>query len=270
MNLDRRQVRPPIVVKTHWDKVAHLARIAPPFKGKTAADGIRGGIIAVEGDDQSAVSGLSAWLGNHLGHMPEYCVRTAQGPKLPEDGSASTIQDYHILITDWLNKSKKIIEFITTKPPGESHDEAQVAPDQDVKMTTVERTPLVILERYQIYASDAFASRVRIDDVYSPYDHWQWMSTMWRDTVGPDVTIYIKDIPAEEVGSTDRLVNVKEDTHVITLIRKRLAGGVAKPDDKDLRRLAFEIGESVRGIARAKEDETPTVPEAKPETPAAS
>ena len=52
--------------------------------------------------------------------------------------------------------------------------------------------PVALVPRYQLTLTDAAASAVPIVDEYSPTDHWQWMATLWRGVVGPDVTVDVR------------------------------------------------------------------------------
>lgn len=235
-------------------KIVTLSRISPPHQldnPRSLTPRVRGAVIAVEGDNQEAVSEVVKWLGETLGHMPEYCVRTAQGPKLPELGRDLLISDYLSLMTDWHPKSREIISFITNAPVAQEADaqsnETTMSPPNLKNEGCI---PIVLLERYQLFASNTFACKIPITDNYSPIDHWQWMATLWRDTVGPDVTVYIKD----ENGDDDADVEVKKDVRCITVKRKKTLGaGGVKLGEAELRRLAFEIGEWARLLGKAKE-----------------
>ena len=256
MSGEPKSVEAMVAMMPHLAKISILGRIAPPLKHAIvqSADLVpRGAIIVVEGDDQVAVKELAAWLGDYLGRKTEYCVRVAQGPKLPSGGTA-TIQDYLQLMLDWHDKGKKMIDFITNPPnapPSQSSTTEPKDTQEDTSMVidTPPRIPLIVLERYQIYASDTFAAKIAIKDNYSPVDHWQWMATMWRDIVGPNITVYLKDTPAEEISPGLKMVEVKEDVKCVTVVKKM----GAKTEDKELRRLAFEIGELVGAMQGEKE-----------------
>ncbi|KAK7613967.1 hypothetical protein JOL62DRAFT_630824 [Phyllosticta paracitricarpa] len=64
------------------------------------------------------------------------------------------------------------------------------------------RTPILILPTFTLSAANAWAARIPIADAYSPADHWQWLATLWRGIVGPDVTVYVADAPAAPSGPT--------------------------------------------------------------------
>ncbi|KAF1951041.1 hypothetical protein CC80DRAFT_509173 [Byssothecium circinans] len=126
-------------------------------------------------------------------------------------------------------------------------------------------TPVILLPTYQLHASDTYASKIPIQDVYSPMDHWQWMATLWRGTVGPDLTIYVKSEGKEgndRVGSGGavngngngnggrekaKVVEVNEEGKFLTVVRENGAKGFR---EAALRRVGFEVGEWVRGLGR--------------------
>ena len=115
-----------------------------------------------------------------------------------------------------------------------------ISSSQDSSNTT---KPVIILPTYQLRASDIYTSRVPIDDSYSPTDHWQWMATLWRGTVGPDLTIYVKSsVKGEEVR---RAVELNEEARCLTVCREG-----AGFEGSALRRVGFEVGEWIQGIGR--------------------
>ncbi|MCJ1235927.1 hypothetical protein MMC14_003901 [Varicellaria rhodocarpa] len=52
--------------------------------------------------------------------------------------------------------------------------------------------PIALLPHYQLSLTDTSASSLPIADSYAPIDHWQWMATLWRGIVGPDITIVVR------------------------------------------------------------------------------
>jgi hypothetical protein len=52
--------------------------------------------------------------------------------------------------------------------------------------------PIALVPHYQLTTVDSAAIDLPINDSYSPLAHWQWLATLWRGCVGPDVTIVIK------------------------------------------------------------------------------
>ena len=121
--------------------------------------------------------------------------------------------------------------------------------------------PVALVPRYQLTLTDAAAAAAAIADEYSPTDHWQWVATLWRGTVGPDVTVDVR-APAPDnaenggggggggVGleggkavSGAQAVDVKLAEARAVLIRGEGKGRVS---ESALRRVGFEVGEWLR------------------------
>ena len=124
-------------------------------------------------------------------------------------------------------------------------------------------TKVLLIPNYSLHTSNAFALRIPIgaSDPYSPADHWQWTATQWRGIIGPDLTIYVRDIgvggseSAAAGGSVDvGCVEGRADVGVICVGRK-VSGeekdGKGEIEPGVLRRLGFEVGEWVRGFFAA-------------------
>ncbi|KAF2200506.1 hypothetical protein GQ43DRAFT_373670 [Delitschia confertaspora ATCC 74209] len=238
-------------------KIRVLGRITPPLKepGPTSpANQVRGAILAVEGDDLAAIGELSTWLKDFLEKDKEYHPRIAQPPTMSgEDKKDVTFEDYLDLIREWHAKSREMIEFITTpmSPPAISNSTDSNSTNSNASShsepsnahVSTSPKPIVILPTYQLHASNVYTSRIPITDAYSPTDHWQWMATLWRGTVGPDLTIYVESGERKE-GGTSKLVEVDDQVRYLT-VRKEKG---ARFEDSALRRVGFEVGEWVRGI----------------------
>jgi hypothetical protein len=52
--------------------------------------------------------------------------------------------------------------------------------------------PIALVPHFQLSTVDASAIAMPIVDSYSPLAHWQWLATLWRGCVGPDVSVVIK------------------------------------------------------------------------------
>lgn len=52
--------------------------------------------------------------------------------------------------------------------------------------------PIALVPHFQLTTVDASSISMPISDGFSPPAHWQWFATLWRGSVGPDVTIVIK------------------------------------------------------------------------------
>lgn len=90
------------------------------------------------------------------------------------------------------------------------------------------------------------------------------MATLWRGVLGADLTIYVKDEEGAAGGGAGSApgnagvastaaakgVEVNEGARVIVLRREKgAAEGMV--EEKSLRRLGFEVGEWIRGVAVA-------------------
>ncbi|KAI9659635.1 MAG: hypothetical protein M1831_003716 [Alyxoria varia] len=244
-------------------KMKVLGRISPPFKGaktSSSSDTVRGAVIAVEGDNQGVVNAVVRWLEEYLGRGKELSVKTAKGPGAPETGKTILLLDYLHLIHDWHNKSKEMIETITK--PVEAPEEPQPDKDDDDKdaatttaatSTTRSRIPVVILQHYQLFTCNSWACRIQVEDAYGAPEHWQWIATLWRGIIGPDITIYVKDANAEEMAK-EKDVELREDIRAIVVRREKGPGPLqGDVEDKSLRRLGFEVGEWIRSVSRPRD-----------------
>jgi hypothetical protein len=246
-------------------KIKVLGRITPPFKqpGPTSpAIQIRGAVIAIEGDDITAVYQLARWLRDDLAKAQELHPRLEEPPRVPEGESQVSFQDYLDLIKEWHVKSESMKEFITTPvDPAESKEDKDDKDDKEKKKRKEtgesnsaskgkgsghsEKIPVAILPTYQLHASNVFTSRIPIQDAYSPTDHWQWMATLWRGTIGPDLTIYIHTPEPKEQAQSGKLVDVNYEVRCLTVRREK--GADFEP--AALRRVGFEVSEWVHDVA---------------------
>jgi hypothetical protein len=256
------------------NKIKMLGHISLPYKETMPSSPIshsRGAIIAVEGDDVAAVNELSIWLNERLTKDTEsdYRPRIADPPMVPKDKDV-TFEDYLDLIKEWHGKSKEIITYITTPVESSSLSQYTVMPDKDcnIKDLNPDRKdsatpsdspapeaatssspavdysnikPIIILPTFQFAASVAYASRIPIQDAYSCTDHWLWMATLWRGTVGPDLTIYVKTHEKEAGGCKPQM---NEVIRCLTIGKER----DGKFTDADLRRVGFEVNEFIKGM----------------------
>ena len=254
-------------------KIKTLARIAPPL-GRDA----KGVVIAVDGEEVA--------VGQVVGFLKEMLEsrETAKIFRLANevrDGERSggdaekTYDEYHALVQGYLQLSKEVKEFIShplaTAPPQSSRDELSPSPvspktipgprtrsaQESADLTAAKGIPIAIIPRYQLSQADTFACSIPIADAYSPADHWQWMASLWRGVVGPDLTIAIRpnvvDTPPNTGNPRARgkagrsgvaAVEVRlEDAKAILLT----AGEDGEIGEGSLRRVGFEVGEWVRG-----------------------
>ncbi len=146
----------------------------------------------------------------------------------------------HVVIQDWLRKSRQITKFITTIPnPPSPHPPPNHNPNPHPKILPIALLPT----GFSLTTSDYFAVKCPINDSYAPIDHWQWMATLFRGIVGPDLTVYVTRAGREEVQRWGG-VDIKSDCAAIVV----RVGEAGKMDEKTSRRLGFEVVEFVRGV----------------------
>ncbi|KAF2994055.1 hypothetical protein E8E13_001668 [Curvularia kusanoi] len=261
-----RSVEAMVLSVPYQARIKLLGRICAPLKdpGPTSpAVQTRGAIIAVEGDDIKAIQDLTGWLNDFLAKDDEYSSRIAEPPRGPVDNKKDvTFQDYLDLIKDWHGKSEEITRYITTPvsqsaavsskeemPDTPDRKDSATPPRSEARSTSPSATtsslftpsisskrPVIILPTFQLHASVAYASRIPIQDAYSPTDHWQWMATLWRGIVGPDLTLYVKSYDAKETPQ-GKMVDLDDQVRCLTVMKAQ-----GKPfADATLRRVGFEV-----------------------------
>ena len=170
-------------------------------------------------------------------------------------------------IMSWHAKSAEMVKHITTSPVGGRRINAPLTPLEsgregvalnshetgtdstalwqdvtaDEKQQRGGKIPVALVAGgFSLSISDRFACRVPITDSYAPVDHWQWMATLWRGIVGPDLVVYVRSATEEELG---KLQAVELKTPGIMMVRVHENTGLS---EKTERRLGFEIVEWVR------------------------
>jgi hypothetical protein len=204
---------------------------------------------------------------------------TASTPSTSSSAASDPFIAYLETIHFWHEKSSEIKHFSTTDPTLLPPPPQSVSPTTnpplgitaDLASPTLSsvpppsaspkpRIPVALLPSgFSLTTSDSFASSIPINDAYAPVDHWQWMATLWRGIVGPDLTVYVKAIvpnDRERMEEMSRYGNVEIRNDCAAIIvrvetREGKAGdmrmGEVKVEDKILRRLGFEVLEFVRG-----------------------
>ncbi|KAI9684872.1 MAG: hypothetical protein M1822_005521 [Bathelium mastoideum] len=261
-------------------KISLLGKIAPPLKSIISTTALettnsrngpekyaRGAVVAIEGDTQEAVQHLAKWLFANLGDSRDLHVKGIDGVEVPvkpnelEEGEVTptnkiskeaSLDDYLKVITSWHRTSQDMIKFVrgawfrfrdgSVQSCGAGEASNGIVEEEEKQQVT----PVVIVPSYQLFASDAYASHVPISDAYSPADHWQWMATLWRGTVGPDITVFVKDCGPEEMAR-ERFFEVKEEMKCL-IVRRDRDKEDGRIDQPALRRVSFEIAEWVRAI----------------------
>lgn len=162
-----------------------------------------------------------------------------------ETTSGDSFIEYLSIISEWHKKSPEITKYITTTPsPPATSSHSLGGGDPHAPSPAPETIPIALLPQgFSLSASDAHALRIPINDSYAPVDHWQWMATLWRGIVGPDLTVYVKRVDREEMGRHGS-VEVRGDCAAI-VVRVLDAG---RFDERTARRLGFEVLEIVRSV----------------------
>jgi len=253
------------------NKIKVLYKISPPLaqSGPTSpAQRIRGAVVAVEGADKALLTEIGAFLNDYLSKDTSCAVRNWSASKADEqkastqttdtemtDGESSSSKtlvadlhpaqdpfvEYLSLISEWHKKSQEITEFITN-PPSNSSVDTEPSSIAGAPSLTSKIIPIALLPLgFSLTASDDFASRIPINDSYAPVDHWQWMATLWRGIVGPDLTIYAKRVDKDEM---ERFGGVEVRGDCKGIVVRVLE--TEKMDEKTARRLGFEVIEWVR------------------------
>ncbi|KAL9586841.1 MAG: hypothetical protein Q9212_000659 [Teloschistes hypoglaucus] len=293
-------------------KIRILANISPPLADPSPASPAfetRGFIIAIDGQEAAAVEQITTYLRTVFAHSNS--VKVFQSPATAEESKESetaekrtlSIENCHLTMAKYLALSSQLRSYVTSSPlntispnssPAVSPKSIPVRPSRavpsssDVEMidesptTTISTAaatagssspiPIALVPAYQLTRTDLSACHVPIDDNYAPTDHWQWMASMWRGTVGPDITIAVRRYESENSSNSDSAatardwstskrsgeknnkgstgngngngeVEVKLDEYRAVIVRVEMGGKVG---DGGMRRLGFEIGEWIR------------------------
>ena len=264
-----RSVEAMVMSLPYMARIKLLGRITPPLRTPSCtspAAAVRGAIVAVEGDCVVAIRELTQWLNDFLARDSDFSSRIAEPPKGPADDNDAEVpfEAYLDLIRDWHGRSKEMVKYITTPvmrasdamkvdgaPPPSSSEvvrkDSVTPPDSPHPEVACSAKPIVLLPTFQLHASVAYASRIPIQDAYSPTDHWQWMATLWRGTVGPDLTLYVRTYDAKE-GAPAKTVELDDEVRCLTVMKER----DGRFTDAALRRVGFEVGEWIRGVGGVK------------------
>jgi HMG box factor len=263
--IQARSIEAMVMTIPYINKIKVLTKISPPLAppGPTSpAQEIRGAVIVIEGPDKETLAEVGAFLNEHLTKDPSCKIRTwgtttlkSAGPQMvntemvntaiptpmmTDSGEKDPFVDYLTIISEWHKKSLEMTKYITTSPDSASTDANGVA----TLATKGKVLPIALVPSgFSLSTSDTFALRIPINDSYAPVDHWQWMATLWRGIVGPDLTIYLNKVGHEEMNKMGG-VEIRGDCAAIIV---RVLEG-CKMDEKTARRLGFEVVEFVRNV----------------------
>ncbi|GKZ37601.1 hypothetical protein AbraIFM66950_009218 [Aspergillus brasiliensis] len=239
----------------------------------------RGVVIAVDGQDPVLVKTLSGFLNNTLQKDGRYHTRVFDGPEIQSRESysdseqkADAIADYLNIIISWHRISSEIVSFVkpswaSSKPKSVEEESTSgvslrtiIPKPAELQINSLEQSsnnnsmstgpsgpgsitvsvPVALIPQYQLTTTDAFACSVQSRDSYAPLDHWEWMASLWRALVGPDVTVYIRECRKEELerhGANPVEVRLHDARTIVV----RVAASSNQLMEKSLRRVGFEI-----------------------------
>ncbi|RPB05476.1 hypothetical protein L873DRAFT_795829 [Choiromyces venosus 120613-1] len=104
---------------------------------------------------------------------------------------------------------------------------------------------MVLVNRYMVSRSNSASAKLPSDGL-SALQHWQWCATVWRGCIGPDMTIYVVNVPNGSIGGD--AVEAKEGGKVVFVKKEVGELGRKTWEEKVIRRLVFEVGEIVRSL----------------------
>lgn len=244
------------------NKIKLLAKISPPLSERDHSPS-RGAVIAVDGQDPAQVKLMIKYLGQTLMDDKKYVVRVFEGPEIltPKESVPGEMKDamveYMSIISNWHRISNEIIQFVSpksslqvssesstacsTESPESSDSSSTASPSPTLSQSSASLIPIALVPRYQLTAADAYACKAPVNDCYTFLDHWQWMASLWRACIGPDVVVHIRECEREEIerhGNNPVEVRLHEAR---TLIVRRLPDPSKDIEEKALRRVGFEI-----------------------------
>lgn len=252
--------------------------LEPSFRDGSPAP--RGPVIAVDGQDGHLVQVAVEYLERTLKKEYTYRVRVFDGPEIhthtgsPDGQMGDATVGYLDTISAWHRISDEVVSFVKSASTADSVDDpdddsgAGISPKTIMTKTASLQIdspgqssengsetsvmtpstigghnviPVAIVPRYQLTTADAFACSIPINDSYAPLDHWQWMASLWRACVGPDITVYIRECSKEELdraGGNPVEVRLQDAR---TVVIRRVIGSPRELEEKTLRRVGFEI-----------------------------
>jgi len=237
----------------------------------------RATIVAVEGDDAEAAREFADWLAETLSKDDEIQLDVVDGPKIPQRETLSK-RDLFNCVDEWDDKSVEIKDMVTTSTRKSSDtlrdssttienteqtdpasqesgiDSRQGSMELDSPATSTQPKQVVLLRTHSLTATNLFACRIPVTGDYGPENHWQWTACTWRDVIGPDMTVYLKDVDSSN-GRDMVQVDILDARRLMLVRRLKSEDAASEKSDKTsvvgvdagaLRRLGFEVGEWVR------------------------
>ncbi|KAK2002464.1 HMG box protein [Colletotrichum falcatum] len=241
---------------------------------------VRGAVIAVEGADARQLEQVGTTIHRCLLGLAEIDLKTwSDGPSMPvpilsseEDAkmndtasigssrksshsqpslqTSELFASYMQTMMKWHQKSREIVKHVSTRPVSglSGSPPTRRASDGDVgsghnslSSPGTGKTPIALLPAgFSLSISDKYACMIPIADSYAPVDHWQWMSTLWRGIIGPDLVIYVKSAVEDEVARAGAVEFRGPGVMVVRIAHNKSL------DKKTERRISFEVVEWIR------------------------
>lgn len=248
-------------------KLGVLARVCQPVPVASGPDRreieARGAFIAVESSDAEMLASVGRVVEKGLGLSDNIALKiwmddtkssdspigsdaaSSSGHRSSPPLRESSTLDFFQSMMRWQEKSAQIETYISRASEVSQRIEGQGGSEEGrPKVEENLRGPVhVALARdgYSLTLSDRYAYSTRFKDTYGPMDHWQWMASMWRGTVCPDLIIYAQPASEEELSRMKTVEFVKSMGMIV--VRGSWRDSV---DEATERRLLFELNEWVR------------------------
>lgn len=199
---------------------------------------------------------------------------SSQDRKQKDDKSLSSRLDlttqYFDVISKWHRVSRDIVSFLHGECSDGANEnfvmEGDASQDNMTQQRQAKPFRIALVPQYQLTTVNKYAAAAPIGDLYGPVEHWQWMASLWRFCAGPDVTVYVRDCPAEEFAEANLngALQGQGVSHPIDVwLERQGVIVVRRPDEacavndigygqgeiieeKALRRVSFEVQEFLR------------------------
>lgn len=223
----------PFTFRRKLGVLGRFCRPAPPMARTGIPHQTRGAFIAVEGSNASMMKEVGQAIERGLLACDDFGVKAWSGQtSSQESGKASEdlYPNYFETVLSWREKSKEISHHITASGNKADNEYAQ------------EKLPVALVkDGFSLTASDNFASEIPPGDLFGTVDHWQWVASLWRGTISPDLVVYVKPSEEDEINS----LGTVEFSRAMGLIVVRIPSGKSL-DEATERRVAFELMEWMR------------------------
>ncbi|KAE8141861.1 hypothetical protein BDV38DRAFT_174608 [Aspergillus pseudotamarii] len=231
-----------------FNKIGTLAYRSPPINPAFQRSGSRGPVISVDGDDAFTIKSIIDYLHSTL-PIEGFRTRVFKGPEASPGHMSrrknGPIVEYLNNILAWHPVSAQIVDYIqhpyrglrAKTKRGDELGNGSVPASRDVGYPL----PVALISRYQLTTVDAFACEIAIDDPYSQMSHQQWMESLWRGCVGPDIVVYIQDHDIPDMGPSQELVYSARLQDTLGIVIPRARGSSKEPKERVLRHVVWAI-----------------------------